>query len=487
MAGEAPQVRYAALHTPAGCATPCACAALRPPCGAQPAESWTLWVKRTDVQGARYDLIKHFDPGQLVAELIARWVSDEKLDVDPSLVTLRLVKRGPGVPTASEEAQAAPLEPRLTLREADVMDGGSLLAVFAGGAGGASAAVAPASGSPPRVRFVRLLNEAKVTRPDATVLQLLERHLPAAMLAVFDAGAALELYEHGKLLPGTPTRLLVREATGVTLNGPLLGPGGEPLSNVLTGTSRAGRPLVAKLLFEPASESAEVQLCAALQLTPWDDTSAHPHFMARASAVCVQVDPADRHGVAAARRYGPLTALLMQRHPACLAELPQLSGEAIARGARQLLCALTFLHAAHGAGEAPWVHMDVKAANVLVCASGDWLLSDFGSAVRCGGAVRTCTDVFLPPPPEQPDEARPAVARTECDFDMLLVLLNIEARKSGWKEALFETGRRRVSRTRLAAATDSLLQSAAFADTPPELCTGCAECVRGIRAHSTLA
>ena len=137
MTGEAPQVRYAAKHTPAGCATSCACAALRPLRGAQPAERWTLWLKRTDVAGARYDLNKHVDPGQLVAELIARWVSDEKLDVRPSLVTLRLVKRGPGVPTASEEAQAAPLEPRLSLREAGLADGSSLLACIAGAPPGA--------------------------------------------------------------------------------------------------------------------------------------------------------------------------------------------------------------------------------------------------------------------------------------------------------------------------------------------------------------
>jgi hypothetical protein len=137
MADEAPQVRYAAMHTPAGCATSCACAALRPLCGTQPAERLTLWVKRTDVAGARYDLNKHVDPGQLVAELIARWVSDEKLDVRPSLVTLRLVKSGPGVPTASEEAQAAPLEPRLTLREAGVVDGSSLLVCIAGAPPGA--------------------------------------------------------------------------------------------------------------------------------------------------------------------------------------------------------------------------------------------------------------------------------------------------------------------------------------------------------------
>ena len=139
MTGEAPQVRYAAMHTPAGCATSCACGALRPSCGAQPAaERWTLWVKRTDVAGARYDLNKHVDPGQLVAELIARWVSDEKLDVRPSLVTLRLVKSGPGVPTASEEAISTLLaDPSATVRGAGVVDGTWLLACIAGAPPGA--------------------------------------------------------------------------------------------------------------------------------------------------------------------------------------------------------------------------------------------------------------------------------------------------------------------------------------------------------------
>ena len=86
-------------------------------------------MKRTDVEGARYDLMRHVDPEQLVAELIARWVSDEELDVHPSLVTLRLVKCGPGVPRTLEEAAAnalEPLEPRHTLREAGVADGSSL-------------------------------------------------------------------------------------------------------------------------------------------------------------------------------------------------------------------------------------------------------------------------------------------------------------------------------------------------------------------------
>ncbi len=133
MAGEAPQVRYAALHTPAGCATSCACAALRPPCGAQPAERWTLWVKRTDVDGAQYVSVKGVDVLQTVDDFKARWVSDEKLDVRPSLVTLRLVTCAPGDdPSEAQEQTATVLSPRHTLREAGLADGSSLLALFAG-------------------------------------------------------------------------------------------------------------------------------------------------------------------------------------------------------------------------------------------------------------------------------------------------------------------------------------------------------------------
>ena len=101
--------------------------------------------------------------------------------------------------------------------------------------------------------------------------------------------------------------------------------------------------------------------------------------------------------------------------------------------------------------------------------------------------MRTCTAEYLPPPNDEPNQANPAIACKEYDFDMLLVLLNIEARKSGWKMALFEAGRRRVSRARLKAATDSLLQSTAFAEMPTELRDGFAERVRYIWAQSTLA
>jgi len=86
-------------------------------------------VKRMDVAGARYDFIKNVDPEQLVAELIARWVAQAKLDVDPSLVTLRLVKCGSRKPDIDDEAKAEVLDdPRLTLASAGLTDGCSLLA-----------------------------------------------------------------------------------------------------------------------------------------------------------------------------------------------------------------------------------------------------------------------------------------------------------------------------------------------------------------------
>ena len=102
----------------------------------------TVWVKRMDVVGARYDIVKNVDTGQLVAEFIARWVTQEKLDAAPSLVSLRLVKCGARKPSAAEEKQAVELDdPRLNLAEAGITDGCSLLA-FIAGASGLSVAVA---------------------------------------------------------------------------------------------------------------------------------------------------------------------------------------------------------------------------------------------------------------------------------------------------------------------------------------------------------
>ena len=69
---------------------------------------------------------------ETVAQLKHRWLCHKRLDAeDPCRVVLRLVRRGPGAPDDDEETRAARLEPRLTLAEAGVVHGSTLLVKFA--------------------------------------------------------------------------------------------------------------------------------------------------------------------------------------------------------------------------------------------------------------------------------------------------------------------------------------------------------------------
>ena len=105
-----------------------------PPCDVQ-AGGLTLWVKRTDFRDAPYFITRHVARDCLVADFIARWVAELHLDCHPSLVSLRLVKCGARKPSSEEEKQAVELDdPRLSLAEAGITDGCSLLAFIASSA-----------------------------------------------------------------------------------------------------------------------------------------------------------------------------------------------------------------------------------------------------------------------------------------------------------------------------------------------------------------
>jgi len=83
-------------------------------------------------EGASFASVKLDAPPVTVDDLRAAIMAARRMDVDPSLVTLRLVHLGPGgrkddEPTAAEEAAAATLKPRSTLAKAGVSDGAFLL------------------------------------------------------------------------------------------------------------------------------------------------------------------------------------------------------------------------------------------------------------------------------------------------------------------------------------------------------------------------
>ena len=95
----------------------------------------TLWVKSSGVAGAQYADLKDVDLQQSVSDFKRRWMAQAKLDVDPSLVTLRLVACGTRKPEDAEEAAAAVLDdPSLSLAEAGVTGTAWLLAFVAGAA-----------------------------------------------------------------------------------------------------------------------------------------------------------------------------------------------------------------------------------------------------------------------------------------------------------------------------------------------------------------
>ena len=103
----------------------------------------TVWVKRTDVTGARYAAVNGVDPQQTVDNFIARWAAEEELRVRPSLVTLRLVTCEARKPKPAEEQTADELEPFDTMATAGVVDGCKLLVVVAGACGAVRSALPP--------------------------------------------------------------------------------------------------------------------------------------------------------------------------------------------------------------------------------------------------------------------------------------------------------------------------------------------------------
>jgi hypothetical protein len=108
------------------------------------AQHGTLWVKRTDWKKAQYSAVHGVDLQQTVDDFKACWVRDKQLGVDPSLLTLRLVKCGRGAPdAAAEDASSVLSDPSLSLREAGLQPTSWLLADFAGDAGMLPCAVRP--------------------------------------------------------------------------------------------------------------------------------------------------------------------------------------------------------------------------------------------------------------------------------------------------------------------------------------------------------
>ena len=139
-----------------------------------------------DIAGAQYVAVKGVDLQQTVSKFKARWLAQAKLDVDPALVTLRLVKGGAFKPKVAEEDAETLDDPRLTLADAGLTNGCSLLACVA--TAGNVAAMLPAHvlSVASRARGRRQVSEWHVSTQED-----LDRHLAHGLLWFMDSGGEL--------------------------------------------------------------------------------------------------------------------------------------------------------------------------------------------------------------------------------------------------------------------------------------------------------
>lgn len=118
--------------------------------------------------------------------------------------------------------------------------------------------------------------------------------------------------------------------------------------------------------------------------------------------------------------------LLMPRFVCSLAEAGQHSEQILLRGGRRLQRALDIMHN-HGL-----VHADVKSSNCLVAYSteyaSEWYLSDFGSSLKIGQEITSCTELFSPEP------IMFQAASPRHDWMLLLVMLSVELDKGKLSE-----------------------------------------------------
>jgi hypothetical protein len=306
-------------------------------------------VKRTDVEGARYDLVKHVDSGQLVAELIARWVSEEKLDVRPSLVTLRLVPCAPGDdPSEEQERATTALSPRRTLREAGVADGSLLLADFADEGRGR-----------PGVSFESLLGNSGAYRQPVIMraYQRFSNRINAVVLSR-NALAAREIYLDAERLPSLTTAECLSEQE-LQLDGPLFE------GSVLTVCFRGLDVLLLKSLDEREAARARILQDALRDVTRSDHV--------------VRFELKEAHG----KHF-----MLMPKLEATLETIPWLSEPDALVLVQHLTAGLRWLH------DLGFAHADVKPANVAL-RDRAFQLIDLGSVSKFDEPT-SCTEPYVP-------------------------------------------------------------------------------------------
>ena len=215
--------------------------------------------------------------------------------------------------------------------------------------------------------FKRLFAVSGIQRPAEAVLKRLLNNYIHRFHAVSSPESAFELYDFFNNLPATTTKDKLEYDYGIRLND-LYDPTFN--ANIITGADKTSAPILAKILM-----SSEVRMTKDLDL----ENSLVPGI------VQTKICSVSLEGKDYTNRFsdGKYYCLIMPHYPRSLALLANLlTSETLLEEGKKILKALEYIH--------------VKPANIFVSTNGEWFLGDFGSCVKIGETVVSCSEAYLP-------------------------------------------------------------------------------------------
>jgi hypothetical protein len=216
-----------------------------------------------------------------------------------------------------------------------------------------------------RSRFIDLLRQGGINRPNADILSRLQSLKHDIFMTCEIPFDATTWYLWAKSYPQTLTRGAFHRATGYQLGGM------HPIyNNIFIAGDRHGRSFMYKLV--PSEQASEVQFANELRGGPY--------------LVCYSYETSESYDeTGQGNSPTKLRGLLMRQYNRSLfGEAFQICQEVLFERCKAMILAVNYIH------KKGIVHVDLKESNIFMM-DGVWFIGDFGSCVKYGDPVKTFT------------------------------------------------------------------------------------------------